>query len=55
MKINSNIKFGLIDFENSFVKIDDGKVVFEIIDKNNNNLVVKAENDGIVLNRKGVN
>ena len=55
LKINSNIKFGLIDSKNSFVKIDDGKVIFKIIDKNNNNLVVKAENDGIVLNRKGVN
>ena len=55
LKIDADIKFKKIDSKKSFVKIDDGKISFEIIDKKDNNLILKALDDGLVQNRKGIN
>ncbi len=42
--------------ENSYVKIDDGKLAFKVVSsKSSNELQLIAENDGIILPGKGVN
>jgi len=55
LKINTDIKFGKIKSKKSFIKIDDGKISFEVTNKNNNSLILKALDNGLVKNRKGIN
>jgi len=55
LKINTNISFQNVNLNDSYVKIDDGKIVFKVLDKKDNSLIIKALDDGIVLDRKGVN
>ena len=55
IKINTNINFKNVKLNDSYVKIDDGKIVFKVLDKKDNNLIIKALDDGIALDRKGVN
>ena len=53
--INMDVNFKSLDNNKSFVKIDDGNIVFKIISIQNNILKLKATNDGIVKSNKGVN
>ena len=55
IKINTNISFQNINLNDSYVKIDDGKIVFKVLGKKDNSLTIKALDDGVVLDRKGVN
>ena len=53
--INAKIDFKNISFKDAFVKIDDGKIVFEVLSKEKESLVIKSTDDGIIYNKKGVN
>jgi pyruvate kinase len=53
--INVDINFKNIHLDDSYVKIDDGKIVFKVLEKKDNSLIIKALDDGLALNRKGVN
>ena len=55
LKIDTDIKFEKIDYKESFVKVDDGKISFKVVSNNNNSLTLKSLNDGLVQNRKGIN
>ena len=55
IKINTKISFQNVNLNDSYVKIDDGKIVFKVLDNKDDNLIVKALNDGVALDRKGVN
>ena len=55
IRINVDIRFKKIISGKSLVKIDDGKVIFKVLDIINNNLVVKALNNGKLKSKKGVN
>ena len=55
LKINTNISFQNVNLNDSYVKIDDGKIVFKVLDKKDNSLIIKALDDGVALDRKGVN
>jgi len=55
LKIDTNIKFGKFDSKKPLVKIDDGKISFEVINNNDNNLLLKSLDDGLAQNRKGIN
>ncbi len=55
IKINAKIDFKKISLQDAFVKIDDGKIVFKILRKQDDNLIIKAMDDGIIIDRKGVN
>ena len=55
IKINTNINFKNIDLDDAYVKIDDGKIVFKVLEKEANHLIIKAINDGLISDRKGVN
>jgi len=52
--INYKLKIKSITSK-ALVKIEDGKIVFEIIEKKGHDLVVKAVKDGVVKPSKGVN
>ena len=55
LKINTKISFKNIDLDNSYIKIDDGKIVFKVLGKEGDTLRIQALDDGLALNRKGVN
>ena len=55
LRINTDIQFKNIRTGESFVKIDDGKIILEVIEQNKNNLILRATQTVIVKNRKGVN
>ena len=53
--INMNPGFNSVQL-NSKIKIDDGKLVFDVVEKiNDSKLEIKSLNDGVIKNRKGVN
>jgi len=41
--------------KNSCILIDDGELAFTVIDKNENELICRIENEGVLGNRKGIN
>ena len=43
-----NIDFKNISFKDAFVKVDDGKIVFEVLSKDKESLIIKAIDDGII-------
>lgn len=47
----------IIDFvkHNSVIKLDDGKIMLEVVDKGNNYLICEVQNDGIVTDNKSIN
>ena len=53
--INIDLTFNHVDSTNAYVKIDDGKLSFKIIKSDKKFLRVKAENDCVIKNNKGVN
>ena len=53
--INLDINFKNSSGERAFVKVDDGKISFKVLSIRNNVLKLKAENDGIIKSKKGVN
>ena len=55
IKINAKIDFKKISLKDAFVKIDDGKIVFKVLSKKGDNLIIKAMDNGIIIDRKGVN
>ena len=55
IRINIDIKFEKIISGKSFVKIDDGKIVFKVIELKENTLMIKALDDGTLMSKKGVN
>ena len=55
LRIDTNIKFGKFVSKKPLVKIDDGKISFEVINNNNNNLLLKSLDDGLARSRKGIN
>ena len=54
-KINSDLKFDEIFKKKSFIKIDDGKFLLEVIDNNKDRLFVKSLGSHKIKNKKGVN
>ena len=55
LRINSDLKFNELFKDKSFIKIDDGKILLEVVDNDNDTLFVKSLENQIVKNKKGVN
>ena len=55
LPINCNIKFNQIIKKKSYIKINDGKTILEIIKNDTDRLFVKSLNETVLENRKGVN
>ena len=55
LSINVELVFKNIYSNNSYVKIDDGKINFKIIKTDGKSIKIKALEDGILQNNKGVN
>ena len=53
--INMNLKFQNESKNNSFIKVDDGKILFKILEIKGNSIALKAMNNSILKNNKGVN
>ena len=54
-KINSDLKFDEIFKKKSFIKIDDGKVLLEVVDNDKDRLFIKSSDNHKIKNKKGVN
>ena len=55
LSINVDLVFKNIYSNNSYVKVDDGKINFKIIKSDGKSVTIKALDDGILKNNKGVN
>ena len=55
LSINVELVFKNIYKNNSYVKIDDGKINFKIIKSDGKSIKIKAMQDGVLIDNKGVN
>ena len=55
LPINVDLTFKNIYKQNSFVKIDDGKIEFKVIKTDGKSIKIKALENGVLKNNKGVN
>ena len=53
--INMDVDFKDLRGRNAFVLIDDGSIAFKVISIKNNIIKLKASEDGIIKNKKGIN